>query len=206
MYQWVLRNQRYMELDLREEVPAGIYRIVTSAVVPRPIGWISTQTPTGGDNLAPYSFFNAVSSTPPVVAFSGSRQEGSRKDTAANALEMEEFVFNLVTESQVEAMDESSADLPPDGSEFDHAGIERAPSVAVDAPRVADAQVSFECTLYDSMDVYDNTLVLGEVAYVHVDDDLLTDGKIDSGKINAVGRLGGPYYTSLDVMDFRRQY
>lgn len=195
-----------MELDLRDDVPEGVYRLTTSAVVPRPIGWISTQTADGGDNLAPYSFFNAVSSTPPVLSFSGSNRDGQRKDSPTNAIETEAFVFNLVTEPLLAAMDESSTDLPPEESEFDLADVERAESVAVEAPRVAQAEVSFECELYDAIDVYDNTLVLGEVVYAHVDDDLLTDGKIDTRKIDAVGRLGGPFYTGIDIQEFERQY
>lgn len=195
-----------MELDLREGVPEGIYRTVTSAVVPRPIGWISTRTADGVDNLAPYSYFNAVSSRPPVVMFSGGRRDGRRKDTPSNAIEAGEFVFNLVTEDVHEAMDATSASHPPDVSEFDAAGIERAPSVAVDAPRVAGAHLHFECELYEAMEVYENTVVLGEVVYVHADEGILTDGKLDTRKIDAIGRLGGPFYTSIDITDFRRQY
>lgn len=195
-----------MELDLRGDVPDGTYRTVTSAVVPRPIGWISTRTAEGVDNLAPYSYFNAVSSRPPVVMFSAGRHDGERKDSPTNAIESGEFVHNLVTEDVHEAMDETSASVPPDQSEFDAPGIERAPSVAVEAPRVAHATLSFECELYDSIDIYENTVVLGEVVYVHADDSILTDGKLDSRKIDAVGRLGGPYYTALDITDFERQY
>lgn len=195
-----------MELDLREGVPEGIYRTVTSAVVPRPIGWISTRTADGVDNLAPYSYFNAVSSRPPVVAFSGGRRAGRRKDTPSNAIEAGEFVFNLVTEDVHEAMDATSASHPPDVSEFDAAGIDRAPSVAVDAPRVAEARLHFECEVYDAMDIYDNTVVFGEVVYVRADEAILTEGKLDTRKIDAIGRLGGPFYTSIDITDFRRQY
>lgn len=195
-----------MELDLREGVPDGVYRVVTSAVVPRPIGWISTRTPGGGDNLAPYSFFTAVSASPPVVAFSAGSRDGRRKDSAANAIETEEFACNLVTESLLEAMDETSADLDPADSEFDLADLERADAVAIDVPLVAAAPLQFECRLYDALDVYDNTLVLGEVVFVHVDDALLTDGKLDTRKVDAVGRLGGPFYSAIDQLEFRRQY
>jgi flavin reductase (DIM6/NTAB) family NADH-FMN oxidoreductase RutF len=195
-----------MDRDLREDAPEDVYRTVTSAVVPRPIGWISTRTADGVDNLAPYSFFNAVSSGPPVVMFSAGRRDGRRKDSPTNAIESGEFVWNLVTEDVHEAMDATSASHPPEASEFDAAGIERAPSVAVDPPRVAAAHCSFECEVYESMDVYDNTVVFGEVIYVHADETILTDGKLDTRKIDALGRLGGPYYSSIDITDFERQY
>lgn len=196
-----------MELDLRDGVPDGAYRIVTSAVVPRPIGWISTRRADGGDNLAPYSFFNAVSARPPVVLFSATqRRDGGCKDTPTNALETEAFVYNLVTEDVIETMDATSEGHEPAQSEFDAADVDRAPSVAVDVPRVAEAAVAFECELYDSLSVYDNTVVFGEVVYVHVDEAILSDGKVDSRKVDAVGRLGGPFYTGIDMPEFRRQY
>lgn len=195
-----------MEIDPETSDPSEIYRLMTSVVVPRPIGWISTVSEDGTDNLAPYSYFNAVSSSPAVLMFSAGTHDGERKDTPTNAIESGEFVFNLVTEAVAKEMDETSASLPTGESEFEAAGIERAESTVVEPPRVAAAKASFECTLYDSMQVYDNTMVLGEVRYAHVDDDLLTDGKPDSLKIDAVGRLGGPYYTSLDVMDLQRGY
>lgn len=195
-----------MELDPREHDRSDVYRIVTSTVVPRPIGWISTRTEDGVDNLAPYSYFNAVSSYPPVVMFSAGSVDGERKDTPRNAIESGAFVYNLVTEPFGEEMDETSARVDPEEDEFETAGVERAEAVTVDAPRVAEAAVSFECELYDSLQVYENTVVLGEVTYVHVDDEILTDGKVDSRKIDAVGRLGGPFYTAVDIMDLERRH
>lgn len=193
-----------MELDLRDRDPSEGYRFLTGAVVPRPIGWISTRSPEGADNLAPYSFFNAVSSSPPVVMFSAGRSGGRRKDTPTNAIDSGEFVWNLVTEPLAEAMDRTSETIDPDESEFDLAGVERARSVVVDAPRVANADVSFECRLHDWIEIHDYTVVFGDVHYVHADDAVLTDGTIDARKINAVARLGGPHYATIDVMDVQR--
>lgn len=195
-----------MEIDFREDAPEGAYRLTTSTVVPRPIGWISTRTAEGVDNLAPYSYFNAVSSRPPVVMFSAGRRDGRRKDSARNAIDAEEFVFNLVTEDLIEAMDATSAGLDPGESEFDAADLDRAEATAVDAARVADAAVAFECRLFDALDVYDNTAVLGEVVYAHVDERVCTDGEVDTRKVDAVGRLGGPFYAGIDRLEFRRQY
>jgi flavin reductase (DIM6/NTAB) family NADH-FMN oxidoreductase RutF len=128
------------------------------------------------------------------------------KDTARNALESGEFVVNIVTEADIERMDHTSAALPEDESEFDLVDIERGESRTVSAPRVADAAVSMECRLHDSIEVHDKLMILGDVQYVHVDDDLLTDGQIDMRDLDTVGRLGRPYYTVSGPLAFERQY
>jgi flavin reductase (DIM6/NTAB) family NADH-FMN oxidoreductase RutF len=188
-----------MELDPSDHGSDALHRVVTTLVSPRPIGWISTVDADGRDNLAPYSYFNAVSADPPVVLFSAGTRDGERKDTPRNALETGEFVVNLVTEPLAAAMNETSA--ATEGSEFDAAGLERAP-----ASRVAAADAALECEVLDHFAVYDNTVVLGEVTRVHVDDGLTTDGTVDAERVDTVGRLGGPYYTRLDRLDLERSH
>jgi len=195
-----------MEINAEELSPDALYRTVLSTVVPRPIGWISSKSPEGVDNLAPYSFFNAVSHSPPVLMFSADQNDGEMKDTPRNVLESGEFVWNLVTEDVAEAMDATSTTLSADQSEFEFAGLERASSAVVAPPRVAEADVAFECKLYDSMDVYENTVIFGEVQYAHVNDDLLVEGKVEARKVDAVGRLGGPYFSAVDIMDIERSH
>lgn len=196
-----------MEIDVEAVDPQVLYRTITSVVVPRPIGWISTTGVDGEDNIAPYSFFNAVCSSPPVVMFSASEsRKKPLKDTPRNVIDTGEFVCNLVTRDMVKAMDDTSAKLPNGESEFDYAGLERIPSSVVTPPRVAGVAVAMECELYDSLEIYTNTVIFGEVKYLHISDDLLTDGKVDSRKIDAVGRLGGPYYGGIEVLEFSRQY
>lgn len=173
------------------------YRLLSTAVTPRPIAWVSSRGP-AGENLAPYSFFNTVAIDPPVVAFSPVATAADPKDTLANALETEAFVVNVVTEDVVEAMNASSATLDAGESEFDHVGIDRAPSARVDAPRVAAAAVSLECELYDAVEIGTSTLVLGEVVYAHVAEDALVDGEIDMDRLDTVGRLAGGWYASTD--------
>lgn len=182
----------------------GLYRTMTSLVVPRPIGWISTVDGTGRDNLAPFSYFNAVSARPPVVMYSVGDRDGRPKDTARFALETGEFVANLVTEGVLERMDATSAAV--DGSEFDTAGIEREPARRVAPPRVADALACLECEVVESLRLGSHTIVFGEVNHLFVDDALLTEGKVDTRKVDAVGRLGGPFYTGIDRLEFTRQY
>lgn len=190
-----------MELDPSEHANS-MHRILTSIVTPRPIGWISTRTD-DRDNLAPYSYFNAVSTSPPVVMFSGSKRDGDRKDSGRMAVESGEFVVNLVTEDLVEEMDATSVPLV-DASEFDFVGLDRDESMTVDAPRVAEAAAHMECSVYDKMEIYDNLLVFGEVTHISVDDRLTTNGSIDMNCIDSVGRLGGPYYTGLRFLDVER--
>lgn len=182
----------------------GLYRTMTSLVVPRPIGWLSTVDGTGRDNLAPFSYFNAVSARPPVVLASVGERDGQPKDTARFALETGEFVANLVTEDVVEAMDATSADI--DGSEFDAAEVERTAAATVAPPRVADAHASLECEVVGSEQFGTHTVIFGEVQHLFVDDALLTDGKVDVRKIDAVGRLGGPYYTGIEPLPYTRSH
>lgn len=171
------------------------YRLLSTAVTPRPIGWISTTSEAGVDNLAPYSFFNVVAVDPPVVMFA---PVGSTdlKDTPRNVRETGEFVVNTVSRDLVDQMNATSATLGAGESEFDHVGIERAESVVVDSPRVAAAKAAFECELYDWIEVGGSVLILGEVVHAHVDEDVLTDGQIDIESLDTVGRLSGSQYAS----------
>lgn len=195
------------EFDVDELESRERDRLVKTAVAPRPIAWISTRSRDGVDNLAPFSAYNYVSSAEPVVSFSvpaGDRDQ--LKDTPRNVLETGEFAVNVATEPLAEEMDATSASLDPDESEFDFADVERAPCTRIDAPRVADADVTMECTLYGTMTVHDRLLTLGDVRHVHVADRVRTDGKIDATKLANVGRLGGPYYTDSDPIELERQF
>ncbi|MEF8801677.1 MAG: flavin reductase family protein [Halolamina sp.] len=190
-----------MELD-PSAYEDSMHRIITTLVSPRPIGWISTRDDER-DNLAPYSYFNVVSTSPPVVMFSGSTDDGEPKDAGRMAVETGEFVVNLVTEDLASQMDATSAPLD-DVSEFDFVGLERAEAKTVDAPRVAAAAACLECTLYDTKEIHDNLVVFGAVEHISVDERLTTDGVVDMEKADSVGRLGGPYYTRIDVLDVER--
>lgn len=195
------------EFSARDLEPAENARIIKSAVTPRPIAWISTVDAEGRENLAPFSSYNYVGSSQPVLVFnSPSEASGRMKDTARNAIETEEFAVNVVTSALMEEMDRTSASLEPGESEFEFADVDRAECREIAPPRVADAVVTMECTLHDAIDVYDKVMILGDVQRYHVSDDVLTDGKIDSRKIDTVGRLGGPYYTVSEPSEFERQF
>ncbi|SEH17217.1 NADH-FMN oxidoreductase RutF, flavin reductase (DIM6/NTAB) family [Natronorubrum sediminis] len=186
-----------MQIDPRDDTHS-MYRTLTGLVVPRPIGWISTRSSAGVDNLAPYSFFNAVSVDPPILMFSPIDRPDGLTDTTLNVRETEEFVVNLVTNEFADAMNQTSAELPSSESEFDDADLEREAAAVVEPPRVAGVAAAFECELHDVLDVGSSSLVLGEVVSVYVRDDVTTNGKVDTSKLDIVGRLSGGSYDRID--------
>ena len=173
-------------------------------VSPRPIGWISTISTDGKPNLAPYSFFNAVSETPPMVAFSSYPGANGEKDSLINARDTAEFVVNIVSKEQMQAMSDTSAALDHGVSEFDFAGLAAEPASIVKSPMVAGAPCQLECTLWDiitlpqTADGQNNHLVIGQVVGIHIDDGIITDGKVDVLKFNPVARLGYMDYTAVE--------
>ena len=174
------------------------YRILSSAVVPRPIGLVSTVGPDGVFNVAPFSHFNAVGTSPATVAFSVSRRQGEMKDTFRNVQHTGDFVANIVDDALAEQMNATAADYPPEISEFEIAGLTPVASDLVAAPRVGEAPVSLECRVVQVVDIGQgprrSALVIGEVLLFHVRDDLYQDGRIDPWRLKAVGRLGGDLY------------
>jgi flavin reductase (DIM6/NTAB) family NADH-FMN oxidoreductase RutF len=167
-----------------------------ACVVPRPIGWISTLSPAGVPNLAPYSFFNAVADTPPVVMFaSNGHQPHGPKDSADNAVATGAFVANLATWDLKEAMNATSADAAPDVDEFALAGLTAAPCREVAAPRVAETPIALECRTLSFQDLPApeggrNRVVFGEVVGVHIDERVLSGGFVDVARVKPISRLG----------------
>ena len=170
-------------------------------VAPRPIGWISSMGADGSVNLAPYSFFNAFSSRPPIVGFAS---EGP-KDSVSFIAETREFVCNLVTFDLRDAMNATSAPLPRGTSEFVHAGLETAPSKMVKPPRVKASPVALECKLIEIKQLSDSDgnsvnsfLVLGHVVGIHIDEAFIRDGRFDILAAGTIARCG---YTDYAVVD-----
>ncbi|HZY40572.1 MAG TPA: flavin reductase family protein [Anaerolineae bacterium] len=188
--------------------PRDAYRLLISAVVPRPIGWASTLGADGSLNLAPFSFFNAVSNMPLTVMISVGQRRGQPKDTLRNALETGEFVINIVDEELAAAMNITSGEWAYDVDEFDRAGLMTAPSIDVKPPRVAAAPIALECKVTQIVPVQDTTytLILGRVLRFHVRSDLLRpNGTIDASLLKPVARLSGDEYATLGrVFEMKR--
>ncbi|PZX18304.1 flavin reductase (DIM6/NTAB) family NADH-FMN oxidoreductase RutF [Palleronia aestuarii] len=179
-------------------------------VSPRPIGWISTRAADGSDNLAPYSFFNAIAYTPPQVMFSSTSAKpdrGDTKDSVANIRETEVFCCNIVGHAQRHAMNDSSGPWDRGVDEFDHAGIARAECDTIPCARVADAPAALECRLTQIVQLPGKTnfLVLGEVTGIHIREDCLRDGRFDVTLFEPLARLGYRDYTRVtDVFELSR--
>lgn len=177
------------------------YFLLTSLVVPRPIAWVSTVSADGTPNLAPHSYFNAISSDPLIVHFTST----GVKDSLRNCRDTGEFVVNVVTRDLLEAMNLTAANAPPEVSEFDLAALAQAPSHRVRPPRVARARAALECRVVDMVAKGNGTMVFGEVLHVVVDDDVWVDGRVDPARLDPVGRLGGSAYATLgEVVRLRR--
>jgi flavin reductase (DIM6/NTAB) family NADH-FMN oxidoreductase RutF len=175
-------------------------------VAPRPIGWISSLDRKGVVNLAPYSYFNAVATDPPVLIFSagGTHSEGGLKDTVANVEATGEFVHNVATWETREAMNATSAALPRQANEFEVAGLTQIPSKLVKPPRVKESPVHMECRYLQTVELPSDTpgesnrVVFGQVVAIHIDDAIITDGMIDWSRFKQVARLGYMDYTVVD--------
>jgi flavin reductase (DIM6/NTAB) family NADH-FMN oxidoreductase RutF len=186
-----------------EELPyRDFYRILLGAVGPRPIAWVSTLSKNGRPNLAPFSFFNAFSAKPPVLGFCPSLRETDNgcepKDTLQNVRDTREFVVNVVTFENMDAMNLSSGEYDSSVNEFEIAKLHARPSQVVQAPQVAESPVSFECRLRQVLEFGTEgpagNLVIGDVVSLHIEERAMKDGRLDAQTLDLVGRMGGMQY------------
>lgn len=193
-----------MDINPSDYPSREIYKLLTAAIVPRPIAWVSTVNAQGQPNLAPFSFFNAVCEKPPTVLFCpGIRStDQSPKDTYHNIRETGEFVINAVTEALAEAMNITSTELPAEVNEFERAGLTPAPSFIVQPPRVAESPIHLECKLNQIVTISEQPgggyVVIGTVVFMHIDDTIYREGNyLDFDTYRPIGRLTGPGYTRI---------
>ena len=185
------------------------YALLTSAVVPRPIAWITSADEVGVLNAAPFSYFNVFDSSPPILGIGvGKRREGEDKDTLANIRAVGEFVVHIVNEALTETMVKTAIPFPAGEGEVAALDLATCPSSHVGVPRLKDAPVALECRTHQIVPLGSSTLVLGEVVSFYVQDGLIQEGKIDPRKLCAVGRLGGSFYTRTQDLfeDDRKSY
>lgn len=188
--------------DASSMAAPDLYKLLVGVVVPRPIAFVSTQSAAGVGNLAPYSFFNAISSNPPCVVISVARKaDGSKKDTLRNIEEIGEFVVNISSSWLLDAVVQCGAQYPYGVDEMQQVGLTPEPSVKVRPPRVRESAAQLECVLHQVVEVGDGSpgstsLVVGRVVALHIATNAIRDGRIDSMALEPLARLGGISYLS----------
>jgi flavin reductase (DIM6/NTAB) family NADH-FMN oxidoreductase RutF len=176
------------------------YRLMVALITPRPVAWVSTVAASGVVNLAPFSFYNGVSGSPPTLLFSAvNRRDGSPKDTVRNVLASGEFVVNVASFELRDAMNASAEEIPYEVSELERVGLHPVPSEKVKPPRVAECKAAFECVLHQIVKLGEGplaaNLVIGRIVLIHVADTVLdATGEVDARALDTIGRMGGEGY------------
>ncbi len=183
-----------------EVEPALVYSTMIRAITPRPIAWVSTISPNGVPNLAPFSYFSGVCSRPAALSFSPvNRPDGSKKDTVLNIEANGQFVVNVVPFNMSQAMFATASELDYETSEFESAGVQSCESSVVESPGVAESPIRFECELIQIVPVGEGplaaNLIIGKIELIHVEDRVLDERqKIDPQLVDSIGRMGGMDY------------
>jgi flavin reductase (DIM6/NTAB) family NADH-FMN oxidoreductase RutF len=188
--------------DLEDAESRDRYKLLSGLIVPRPIGWIGTRRSDGTNNLAPFSFFNVVSTSPPFVLFSAGSHRDRPKDSATLAQESGVFTVNIVSEDVVEAMSATSGSYSAEDDEFAIAGLTPIRGTKVDAPLVAESPANLECRVERVIEIGaagSTRLVLGEVLAIHVENSVLDGTRVDHDALRAVGRMAGDTYVGTRV-------
>lgn len=191
-----------MFLEAAQLSHPDIYRILIGSIAPRPIAWVGTRSKEGINNLAPFSFYNCFSSKPPIIGFSTiPRPDGRKKDTLQNVLDTKCFTLNAASHALVKQMSKSAATLEPEQDEFEYAGLSAAEARHISAPYVREALLVYECKLREVISFGDEpgsgNLILGEILYIHIDDSIYQNGRIDFEKLDPLGRLAGNWYSTI---------
>ena len=200
-----------MKIDPQELEQTAIYKLLTGIIIPRPIGWISTISEDGINNLAPFSYFNAVGDDPPHVMFSTVHSNNSNKDTLNNVLATKQFVVNMVTEDLVAQMNMTSHPISANESEFELAGLTPIASSLVLPPRVKESKITMECEMVHHYKLENSktggaTIVIGKIVLFHIDESVLLDNyKINLETYQPIARLAGSNYSKIgEIFSLKR--
>lgn len=198
-----------MELDFVDQHKDRAFAVLSGLVTPRPIALVTTISRDGRINAAPFSFFNLVGASPPIVVLApGNREQGVPKDTARNIREVHEFVVNLVDEPLAEGMNACAVSLPHGDNELENAGLTAAPCPGVAVPRIEQSPVSLECREYTTLNIGDNRLIIGLVLRAHVRQGVLDPQtlRLRPGAYQPIGRMQGPdwYCRTRDQFELKR--
>lgn len=184
------------------------HKLLIGSIIPRPIAFVTSIADNGTMNGAPFSYFNVVSSNPPMISISVQRIKEATKDTARNIMENKEFVVHIVDEQNVEKINETAASLPSDESEIEKAALTLVESETVTVPGIKEAKVRLECKLEHSLELGENNvtdLIIGKIVRYHIDEEIYDAGRINPTALDAVSRLAGSNYSKLgDIFSIER--
>ncbi|MBS7529170.1 flavin reductase family protein [Hazenella sp. IB182353] len=193
-----------MQIDPTNQTQKENYKLLIGSVLPRPIAFVTSLRPGGIVNAAPFSFFSVVATEPPMLSITCARKpEGVKKDTLYNIEKQQDFVVHVVTEAQVEKINATAIDFPPDISEAESVGYDLLPSERIGTPRIKQSPIQMECKLHQILPLGGDEaspncdLIIGEVVMFHIDPALYRDGKINTEALQPVGRLAGLNYTTI---------
>ncbi|MEH7276636.1 flavin reductase family protein [Neobacillus vireti] len=178
------------------------YKLLIGSILPRPIAFVSTIDENGIANAAPFSFFTAICADPMLICFSPMRRgsDGAKKDTLLNIEKTKQFVVNIVSENMAQQMNDCAVEFTPEVDEMEITGLTKEASRLIKAPRIKESLVHLECELYQVLDFGDKpgagSLVIGKVLNIHITDDLFYNGRIDTVKLQPIGRMAGHTYTN----------
>lgn len=202
-----------MQIDLKELAPDQVYFTMIQTLIPRPIAWVLSSNDDDSFNLAPFSYFNAVASNPPIVMISlGKKPDGSPKDTRVNIEARKQFVIHLPHGKQLDAMNESAITLPAGVSELDHLGLETEPFPGSPVPRIKGSRIAYACELYEVHEIGNTpqAMILGKVNQIYIDDSVVINDakgrfKVDATRLDPIGRLGASEYMAAGEVLVRRR-
>lgn len=186
------------------------YKFLIGSIIPRPIAFVTTVSEDGILNGAPFSYFNIVSSNPPMISLSIQRSAGRQKDTARNIIESREFVVHIVDEQNVEKINKTAASLPPDQSEIELANLTPVDSIKIAVPGVKEAKIRMECSLEHSLELggLDSPgcdFIIGKIVQFHIESDIYKNGRVDPSGLAAVSRLAGNNYAKIgEIFEIER--
>ena len=199
-----------LSIDPNQNTERENYKFLIGSIIPRPIAFVTSVSKDGVLNGAPFSYFNIVSSNPPLISLSIQRSAGGQKDTARNIIESKEFVVHIVDEQNVEKINKTAANLPPDESEIELARLTPVESVKISVPGIKEAKIRMECSLEHSLELGGTDtpgcdLIIGKVVQFHIDSDIYENGRIDPRGLAAVSRLAGNNYAKIgEIFEIER--
>ena len=195
------RKTTMISIDPKTQTPQDSYKMLIGTIIPRPVAFITTKSKEGVVNAAPFSYFNIIASTPPMVYVSVQRGP-HQKDTAKNILQTKEFVVHIVDEDNVEEINKTAANLPYNQSELELTSLTLADSTKISVPGVSQAKFRMECVLEKALefgegDAVSCDLIIGKIVQYHISPDIYDNGEVNSLRLNAISRLEGDNYAKL---------